>query len=312
MTGTWTFRLAATVLLAGALVQPAAALTLDIRFDGRPAPRDDHRPVRISLTVRDDDGTPSHGLLLHHEKKMHLVAISGDLVDMAHIHPIEVQPGRFHLDLRSRAGRDTDNEQALSALNRAGNWSLFAEVSDAPGESVLLESSVRVPGRNRVRPLPAPMTWQGRFCRTAVPRLGTGAVAEWERVVRSDGSTALVCRLLDGRGEELAGFTPWLGMTAHGVLAGKTSSGVAFRHLHPEGGMVHDMSGMAGMDHSGHDMSGMAGMDHSGHAVTDQGSPARWTFVLPTDEPLPSGVYRFWLQARRDGKVLTLPFTLRL
>jgi hypothetical protein len=79
---------------------------------------------------------------------------------------------------------------------------------------------------------------------------------------------------------------PWLGMDAHSVMigaAGTTAGERVFRHLH-----------------AGH---------HDDHGKT---SGAHIMFMLHGDDIPPSGVYRVWLQVKRQGRVLTFPFTVSI
>ncbi|MEB3298034.1 MAG: hypothetical protein VKO21_00925 [Candidatus Sericytochromatia bacterium] len=292
------------------LAAPADALQLKMRFDGKPQPREASKPITLELAVLDDEGAPASVLLPHHEKTMHLVAVPEDLSELVHVHPHDRGEGRFSLRLRDRKGpRDLDNDQAVHGFAKPGTWWVFAEVSDFPGQTVVLQDRVRVPGKVAARALPSPMKWAGDAA-TASIDVDSATMAIWTRSRRSDGTLILTCKLVNPRGEQILGFRPWLGMSAHGVLLGKNSDGPIFRHLHPEGahaghGRVHHPAPpSAEANPHGH---------HGAHHEThDPGAPGDWTFILGPDEAVPSGTYRFWLQARRDTGLVTLPFTLSL
>ena len=307
------FQDAAALAMGLALVAaPAEALQLKVRFGGRPMPRDASQPVDLELTVTDDEGGVPSVLLPHHEKTMHLVAVPEDLSEMVHIHPVDLGKGHFKLPIRNKRHQDDrDNSQAVAAFTRPGRWWLFAEVSDFPDQTVLLQEAIVVPGRPKSRPMPEPLVWAGDVATTSIALGQAGATATWTRNRRPDGALLLTCRMTDATGEEIGGFLPWLGMTAHGVLVGKGPDGPIFRHLHPEGGMIHGPGGHGGMNH------GARTMDHGAHHgahhdATVQTYPGKWTFVLGADDAVPGGVYRFWLQTRVEDGVRSLPFTLKL
>lgn len=310
---------ALTLLTASALLAagPAEALQMKMRFGGRPLPRDASKPVDLEITVTDDEGGVPSVLLPHHEKTMHLVAVPEDLDDLVHIHPADLGQGRFRLAIRDkRLKNDIDNGQAVAAFARPGAWWVFAEVSDFPDQTVLLTDRVVVPGKSTTLPMPNPMRWAGDVATASVALGDVAAMATWTRSRRPNGTLVLTCRLSDRAGVESEGFLPWLGMTAHGVLVGKGPDGPIFRHLHPEGGMVHGAGGHGGGNAAGHGGSGAEGHasahgGHHGHHA-EPTWPGKWTFVLGPDEAVPGGIYRFWLQTRLAEGVRTLPFTLKL
>lgn len=298
------------------MAAPAEALQLKVRFGGLPIPRDASKPVDLELTVTDDEGGVPSVLLPHHEKTMHLVAVPEDLSEMVHIHPVDLGKGRFKLPIRDKRHQDDrDNSQAVAAFARPGRWWVFAEVSDFPDQTVLLQETIVVPGRPKIRPMPEPLVWAGDVATTSIALGQADATATWTRNRRPDGALLLTCRMTDASGEEIGGFLPWLGMTAHGVLVGKGPDGPIFRHLHPEGGMIHGPGGHGGMNHGAMTMDHGAhhGAHHGGHHdATVQTYPGKWTFVLGADDAVSGGVYRFWLQTRVEDGVRSLPFTLKL
>jgi hypothetical protein len=84
---------------------------------------------------------------------------------------------------------------------------------------------------------------------------------------------------------------PYMGMTAHAVVA--SQDGSVFAHLHPSGSIS-----MAALEK----FTGRPSDRHAGHKVQEAGEVA-----IPFAFPRP-GPYRLWVQVKRNGSVLTAAF----
>lgn len=285
-----------------------AELTGLLRVDGEEnGTVDPGQASRWTLGFRDASGAPLSGFELEHQKAMHMIVVSADLSSFAHVHPaLDSATGVFTFDANA-ASADPDNVFAAKMITRPGPHFLFTEVKPSGGELEQVRFTVRATGA--VQPAPV----------TADPMDANGTI---EKYFDADGSPAadgaqyrvslnvmavkhdmvhltfrVERRATASDGQPAPGYVgvddlePWLGMTAHAVMigaAGDTVGARAFRHLH------------AG--HHG---------DH-GKSPGDGQSGPEVLFMLHGDDVPADGTYRVWFQTKHHGKILTLPYTLKI
>ncbi|HXM55759.1 MAG TPA: heavy metal translocating P-type ATPase [Candidatus Dormibacteraeota bacterium] len=167
-------------------------------------------------------GEPFTGVVVSHERPMHLVVVSRDLGRFQHVHPLpNGRPGEYAVDVTFPA---------------AGSYLLFDEFETARGQDVVLRDAVTVAGAPTpaagLEPDTAPKVTGGYRV-----RLDGANDALWGRPTRlafdvEDAAT----------GRPAAGLRPYLGAAAHVAIVGR--DGAMFLH-------THGMAGMADMGAAG-------------------------------------------------------------
>ncbi len=189
-----------------------------------------------------DDLVPDHGHL------MHLYMLREPALDVIlHVHPEQMQPGEFRLDLPDMP---------------AGEYKLYADVVHENGLPETLVSSVRVPsiqthavsGDDAFGTAP-PVT----SATTTEFQLADGYRMQWMQGtgrLRAHEPMAFRFRLLDPQGRPPADMQLYMGMLGHAAFV--KPDGSVFAHIHPTGSVAMaafmQANGMP-MNHSMMDMS---------------------------------------------------------
>jgi hypothetical protein len=239
----------------------------------------------------------------HHDKPMHLVVVSRDLSRFAHLHPALAADGTFEIQVNAPSS-DPDNADAATAVSRPGTYFLFSEVAPVGRSPAVIRFTVRAEGTEQPVALVADSrSPTGEIVTHTGPKgRPANAYQVGLRVERAEhhpgmAMTHLVVtvreRDAEGRYQPVASLEPWLGMTGHAVLVGRSGDRVedrVFRHLHAS--------------------DGASGGGHAHHVM--QASGGRLTFMLMGQDEASAGLYRLWVQFKHRGWVLTAPFTLTL
>lgn len=163
-------------------------------------------PSRFGFSIVSDDGAPVTRFDKLHERRLHLIVLSRNLVDYLHVHPAMDEAGHWTVDLPARA---------------PGSYRVFADFQPAAAENLTLGTDVTVPGAVAPVTLPAPST-RSSVDGYRVTMAGTPAPGESElsftvehagRVVRTD---------------------PYLGAAGH--LVAIREGDLAYLHVHPHEG----------------------------------------------------------------------------
>ncbi|MGW7296776.1 hypothetical protein [Streptomyces sp. NPDC054829] len=190
---------------AGGLQISEGGYTLDLKTSTVPArDRSDLRFV-----IRDSSGRAVKAFQREHEKELHLIVASRDLVTYRHLHPTRAADGTWSTPVD---------------LPRAGGYRVFADFTPAKkgAENLTLGADLAASGSYRPEHLPAPKA--------------TAEVAGYQ--VRLDGTLrpgrASELKLHVSRdGKPVTDLQPYLG--AYGHLVALRSGDLAYLHVHPNG-----------------------------------------------------------------------------
>ncbi|MFE5813916.1 hypothetical protein ACFQ6S_10990 [Streptomyces sp. NPDC056479] len=163
----------------------------------------------LSFVIRDSAGRAVTAFRREHEKELHLIVASRDLVTYRHLHPTRATDGTWSIPVE---------------LPRAGGYRVFADFTPAKkgAENLTLGADLAASGTYEPRKLPAPNT--------------TAKANGYE--VRLDGALspgkAGELKLKVSRnGRPVTNLQPYLG--AYGHLVALRSGDLAYLHVHPNG-----------------------------------------------------------------------------
>ena len=186
--------------------------------DGQPAAGPDYRidldstvvepgaPRPFAFRVLDRTGAAVTGFEERHERPMHLIVVSNDLTDYAHLHPQLADDGTWTV--------------ALPALV-PGGYRVIADVVPTDGPDLALTVDLIVPGSATGRPLPEP----------SESATVDGLDVTLDVVPTSHGHTA---ELTVRRNGTVVEPDPYLG--ARGHLVAIDADDLAYLHVHPADG----------------------------------------------------------------------------
>lgn len=243
---------------------------------------------------------PLDPLMPDHGKLMHLFVIdSASMTSFAHLHPIQNASSQF-----------------LTAVPPLppGSYRLYADVTTETGQTHTLTSLVRLTREDSVEAARAAMedpddSWRVARGVIRVGKLATldtledGSTMEWlaDSAMPRAGDEATLQFRVRNRDGSVATLQPYLGMSAHAVIAKRDGS--VFIHLHPAGTIS-----MAAQEVFARRDRGDTTSNGRLRASVDTTMPhtisAFGEFSVPYMFPRP-GDYRIWVQVRRDGRVLT-------
>jgi len=250
------------------------------------------RPVagadtEIILTVKDPSGATVRDLAIVHEKPMHLIVVSSDLSEFYHIHPEPQADGTYRVKETFPFG---------------GEYKLYVDFKPASGAATVEKTSLKVEGSPR----------------TAVALVAdstsTKSVDGLKVTMKPDGPLSSgVDRTLnftvrdEKSGAPVTNLEKYLGEYAHFVII--SEDGADFLHAHPMAGG----SEMAGMDHGGATHKDPPGAEPHQHGPTPGKAAGKSPseVMAHTNFPRP-GLYKIWAQFQRSGKVISVPFIVRI
>jgi hypothetical protein len=260
----------------------------------------DRRPDTVMTEI-----IPDHGHL------MHLFLISTQMDHMYHLHPDQD---------RSDPSTFVENLPPVAP----GRYKVFADIVRASGFPDTMISQIDIPEPrgdsltgDDSEASAAPLGAQSPGNLSAP--LSDGARMVWERApgaLQSDQLLWFRFRVEDANGKPVSDLEPYMGMAGHAEFVASDFS--VFAHVHPDGsvsmaaldladpkqsgGGLQQTNAMPGMDMSG--MAGMAGM-------TESGAPLPPEVSFPYGFPK-AGLYRVFVQVKREGKVETGVFDVRV
>lgn len=267
----------------GPAVAPAeAGVEVETRVrPGSPAPGE---PVELSYRVSDaGSGEAITELPVDHERQMHLIAVSRDLEEFQHIHPV---PG-------------PDGDFAVTAeFPEAGTYVLYDEFKR--GEQTVLDrrelevgGAAEGPGEASLEPDTEPKTVGGLTVSLEAPaQIRAGREATFTYTLeKEDGAPA----------DDLE---PYLGAASHVAIVSEDTREFAHTHGEDVGGASDEDSGSGGHGHGGEDVG--HGESHGGEGQTFGPQIA---FTHTFEEP---GAYKIWAQFNHHGEVVDVPFVVEV
>lgn len=190
---------------AGGLQISEGGYTLDLDTPRVPA----GRTSELRFAVRDDGGRPVTAYQREHDKELHLILASRDLVTYRHLHPTRAADGTWSID---------------ADLPKAGDYRLFADFTPAAegAENLTLGADLAVSGDYRPTPLPAATKVANAdgYTVTLDGALHPARAGELKLSVSRDG-------------RPVTDLEPYLG--AYGHLVALRSGDLAYLHVHPGG-----------------------------------------------------------------------------
>ncbi|MFJ1668817.1 hypothetical protein ACIOK4_20955 [Streptomyces bottropensis] len=190
---------------AGGLQISAGGHTLDLRTPGVTA----GQRTDLRFVVRDEDGRAVTAYQREHDKELHLIVASRDLVTYRHLHPTRAADGTWSTPVD---------------LPEAGGYRVFADFTPAgkDAENLTLGADLAVSGVYKPHKLPAPSD-------TAEVN---GYEVELDGGLRPGAASELRLKVSrDGR--PVTDLEPYLG--AYGHLVALRSGDLAYLHVHPGG-----------------------------------------------------------------------------
>lgn len=234
----------------------------------------------LRFLVRDEHGGAVKDLQIVHEKAMHLLVISGDLDEFEHLH-LEQQPDGAY--------------QTIHTFPHGGDYLLYADYTPPDGIQRVDRHALFAAGGQRERVALAADAEQSKM----VDGLRFKMQAEGE--LRAGRGVMLNFIVTDAeRDEPVTDLQPYLGAMAHFVVISEDTTD--FLHVHPMEKEAHG-SGEPG----GHEHHGTAHQAHEGENSEARSNEVAAHTVFPH-----AGLYKLWAQFQRGGRVITVPFVLRV
>jgi hypothetical protein len=281
-----------TRLLAGAVVPE---LLVDGEMNGALWPGE---PSEFELSYYYmATGEPVTEFMIMHGKLMHMVVISKDLRDFAHLHPhFDSDAHVFRMTINQPAD-EPDNFQAQSVLTRSGEYYVFTEVMIHEPRMMIVEGEHSVLGLGSVESNPLP---EVEYLPGAEPlvkyydeRGDAGQIGAkyrisfWHESHADEGQTQwqVFFELREKKDDTyvaLEGLENWLTMGGHVMMlsfAGERVGAKTFRHMHTP--LPENLADP------------IAFVSDTMHAT------------------IPNGDYKLWAQFKDRGQVLTFDVTLR-
>ncbi|MFO7252966.1 MAG: hypothetical protein DIU60_019680 [Actinomycetes bacterium] len=165
-------------------------------------------PTDFRFTITGPDGEPVTDYTVQHEKKLHLIVVSRDLVTFRHLHPEQTGDGGWSVKI---------------TLDDPGAYRAFADFAPAGGEGMTLGADLLVAGDHRPGPLPEP---------TRTAKVGDYTVTLEGDLVPGRERTLTLTVTKDGA--PVTDLQPYLG--AYGHLVALRAGDLAYLHVHPDGG----------------------------------------------------------------------------
>jgi hypothetical protein len=286
---------------AQSLYQPMQVATTAAAQHGAPA-------LRIAITDSEWLGRQYSPLIPDHGKLMHLFLVREDLGALAHLHPLMLDSSTF--------------EAALPAL-APGDYRLYADVVHESGFTQTLLDSVTIPaGVTMWRPSDPDDSWwesrqssDGSYQSSAVSGQQTVQLEDGAAMTWVEDSAPLVAGhdielrfAVTGPDGQPAALEPYMGMLSHAVIT--RDDGSVFVHLHPAGTIAMASQLVYALRVPEDTVRGRLGARITAaerqtlHMGPMPGAAGSGIVTFPYAFPKP-GLYRIWVQVKRNGRILT-------
>ena len=230
-------------------------------------------------------------LIPDHGKLMHLFVIdSATMTSFAHLHPSLVDSSTFATELPPLP---------------PGSYRLYGDVTFETGQTHTSVGSVRLTSADSAAAAGAGRSDPDDAWRVsgATTRLEDGSTMEWlaDSTPLRAGKDATLRFRVRGPDGAPATLEPYLGMTAHAVIA--KTDGSVFVHLHPAGTVSMAAQEVFALRDRG-DTTTTGHLRLPADSAMQHAMPLASEFSFPYVFPR-AGTYRVWVQVKRAGRVLT-------
>ena len=242
----------------------------------------------FTFTVKDAQGGIVRDLSVVHEKPMHLLIVSDDLAEFFHLHPEPQADGSYQVAHTFAAG---------------GNYKLYADFTPPDAAQVVDRHDLKVSGAPRPRVALAPDS------QTIKTVDNLRVTLKPDKPLRAGEELMLNFAVADAKsGQPARDLQPYLGALAHFVIISEDTTD--FLHAHPmEKGeqMAGTHTAPADKDHEAtpHSHATASAHGEKKQAASVSEVAAHTTFPRP-------GLYKVWAQFQRGGRVVTVPFVVRV
>jgi len=255
-----------------------------LEFKSQPAEIAAGSPTDLVFTIKDKQGTTVKDLQIVHEKPMHLIIVSSDLAEFYHIHPEPQADGSLRVS---------------NTFPNGGDYKLYADFTPAGSAQVVEQIVVKVAGTQRAKVALVP---DPKFEKTVD---GLKVVMKPSADLKAGQELTLDFQAFDAAsGKPATDLQNYLGELAHFVLISEDLKD--FVHAHPMAkGQKMDSMKMNGDKNDDHG----AADDHSKMAPHQKESASEVS--AHTTFPR-AGLYKVWAQFQRGGKVIAVPFIVKI
>jgi hypothetical protein len=250
-------------------------------FQTEPAEVKKGEAATLVFTIRDAKGNTVRDLAVTHEKRMHLLVISEDLKEFYHLHPEHKLDGSF------RVGH---------TFPHGGNYRLYVDYTLPDLSPSVDRLKLQVTGERR----PAISLLEEESATKTVD--GLRVTMRPKKPLRAGEEVMLDFAVADGRtNEPVSDLEPYLGALAHFVIV--SEDGAESLHAHPT---TKTAAGAADEReaHGGHElMPHPHGRERKVASASEVSAHTRFPRARR---------YKIWAQFQRGGRVITVPFVVRV
>lgn len=232
----------------------------------------------LIFTVKDEKGAPVRDLQIVHEKPMHLLVVSNDLAQFDHIHPEPQADGTLRVTYNFPNG---------------GGYKLYADFTPPGARQVVERYDVTVGGPERAR---TELVEDKSLTKTAD---SLSVTMFPDKPLRAGEELMINFAVADSQtGAPVTDLQPYLGALAHFVIISEDTT--EYLHVHP---MEAKDAKQNEDEHKGMKMA----------ATKSGGEGVARTPAVSAHTTFPrAGLYKLWAQFQRGGRVITVPFVLRV
>ncbi len=242
--------------------------------------------THVAMDLRTRSGKPAVDLLPVHTRFVHAIAISEDLTEFVHEHPVRRDPttSKFEVDLK---------------LGKAQNYRLWTEYQPKGAASAIASTLDFDVGT--ARPAAAKLVVD-----SSTPRRVAGLTVTLEGAEKLKAGKPARLTFNFKHNGKLVPVEPYLGAPGHMVLVSPDRA--TFMHVHgrtPKDPPMPTMN-MSGMSMSTADSRAMTHMHtHSGMALNTSGQ-----VIFDVTAPSKPGLYKLFMQVGHNGGAITVPFVI--
>jgi hypothetical protein len=228
-----------------------------------------NKPTELTLSFNDPNGRPIRFLERVHEQPIHLILVSKDLAEFAHIHP-QPAPG--------------DVFTVTHTFAHGGTYTAYADYTAPGAPPAIAKFDIEVAGPvNKHQPLEA----ETDAAEIKQTKTASGVQIQFNAPARIKAGEDIPLSF----SLNVQDLEPWLGSWAHIMMVSRDRQ--TFIHAHPTEGPNAESNPL----------------QHVHIAPVSGPSPATIRTVTGFREP---GLYKLWLQFQRQGRIITVPWTIQV